>query len=66
MGIDFVHLASSSKMDSNFSDVGNMLTKKRSELKPTTITDLLFVRSNKDMVYVGNTHYTIFEYMGAI
>jgi hypothetical protein len=30
------------------------------------VNDLLFVRSNQDLVWAGNTHYTIFEYMGAI
>ena len=34
----------------NFSDAGNTLTKKRSRLKPTTVHDLLFVRSNQDLV----------------
>jgi hypothetical protein len=42
--------ASSSKSESSFSDVGNTLTKKRSGLKPTTMNDLLFVRSNQDLV----------------
>jgi hypothetical protein len=42
--------ASNSKSESNFSDVGNTLTKKRSELKPATMNDLLFVRSNQDLV----------------
>jgi hypothetical protein len=42
--------ASSSKSESNFSDVGITLTKKRSTLKPTTMNDLLFVRSNQDLV----------------
>jgi hypothetical protein len=58
--------ASSSKSESNFSDAGNMLTKKRSGLKPSTMNDFLFVRSNEDLVYAGNAHYIIFEYMGAI
>jgi hypothetical protein len=49
--------ASSSKSESNFSDAGNTLTKRRSWLKPTTKNDLLLVRSNQDLVYVGNTHY---------
>jgi hypothetical protein len=31
---------SSSKLESNFSDAGNTLTKKRSGLKPTTMNDL--------------------------
>ena len=43
-------LASNSKSESNFSDAGNTLTKKRSGLKPTTMNDLLFVRSNQDLV----------------
>ena len=55
---------SNSKSGSNFSDVGNTLTKKRFGLKPTTTNDFLFVRSNQDLVSAGNTHYTIFEYMG--
>ena len=42
--------ASNSKSESNFSDAGNTLTKKRSGLKPTTMNDLLFVRSNQDLV----------------
>jgi hypothetical protein len=57
---------SSSKSESNFSDAGNTLTKKRSRLEPTTVNDLWFVRFNQDLVYAGNTHYTMFEYMGAI
>jgi hypothetical protein len=44
-------LASNSKSESNFSDAGNILTKKRFGLKLATI---------------NNLHYTIFEYMGAI
>jgi len=43
-------IASSSKSESNFSDAGNTLTKKRSGLKPATMNDLLFVRSNQDLV----------------
>ena len=42
--------ASSSKSESNFSDAGNTLTNQRSELKPTTMNDLLFVQSNQDLV----------------
>ena len=42
--------ASNSKSESNFSDVGNTLTKKRSRLKPATMNDLLFVWSNQDLV----------------
>jgi hypothetical protein len=33
---------SNSKSESNFSNAGNMLTKKRSGLKPATVNDLLF------------------------
>ena len=43
-------LASNSKSESNFSDARNTLTKKRSGLKPTIVNDLLFVRSNQDLV----------------
>jgi hypothetical protein len=60
------NFASSSKSDSNFSDLRNTLIKKPSGLKPTTMNDLLFVQSNQDLVHAGNTHYIIFEYMGAI
>jgi hypothetical protein len=42
--------ASGSKSESNFSDAGNTLTKKRSGLKPAIVNDLLFVRSNQDLV----------------
>ena len=42
--------ASSSKSESNFSDVGNTLTKKHSGLKLVTVNDLLFVQSNQDLV----------------
>ena len=35
--------ASGSKSESNFSDAGNTLTKKRSGLNPTIVNDLLFV-----------------------
>jgi hypothetical protein len=42
--------AFNSKSESNFSDSWNTLTKKRSGLKPTTMNDLLFVRSNQDLV----------------
>ena len=42
--------ASISKSESNFSNAGNMLTKKRSGLKPMIVDDLLFVRSNQDLV----------------
>ena len=43
-------LGSIFKAESNFSDAGNMLTKKRFGLKLATINDLLFVRSNQDSV----------------
>jgi hypothetical protein len=59
-------LASNSKSESNFSDAKNTLVKKRSGLKPVTVNDFLFVRSNQDLVQSGNTHYTIFKYTGAI
>ena len=39
-----------SKSESNFSDARNTLTKKRPRLKPATVNDLLFVRSNQDLV----------------
>ena len=42
--------ASNSKTESNFSDAGNTITKKRSGLKPTIVNDLLFVRSNQDLM----------------
>ena len=35
--------ASGSKSESNFSDVGNTLTKKHSGLKPPTVNNLFFV-----------------------
>ena len=41
---------SNSESESNFSDAGNTLVKKRSGLKPKTVNDLLFVRSNQDLV----------------
>jgi len=53
VGIGFVHPcipASNSKSESNFSDAWNTLTKKRSKMKPTIVNDLLFVRSNQDLV----------------
>ena len=56
--------SSNSKSESNFTDAGNTLTKKCFGLYPTLANDLLFVRSNQDLVYAGNTLYTIFEYMG--
>jgi hypothetical protein len=58
--------ASSFKSESNFSDAGYTLTKKRSGLKLAIVNDLLFVQSNQDLVWAGDRHYTIFEYMGAI
>ena len=42
--------ASNSKSESNFSDAGNMLTKKRCRLKPMIVNDFFFVRSNQDLV----------------
>jgi hypothetical protein len=42
--------ASSSKWESNLSDAGNTLSKKRSGLKLATVNGLLFVRSNQDLV----------------
>jgi hypothetical protein len=30
------------------------------EVKPTTMNDLLFVKSNQDLVWADNTHHTIF------
>ena len=42
--------ASNSKLESNFSDARNTLTKKRYGLKPSIVNDLLFVRSNQDLV----------------
>jgi hypothetical protein len=42
--------ASSSKTESNFSDAGNTITNKHSGLKPTIVNDLLFVRSNQDLM----------------
>jgi hypothetical protein len=43
-------LASNSKSESNFSDAGNTLIKKRFDVKPATMNDLSFVRSNQDLV----------------
>jgi len=43
-------LASNSKLESNFSDAGNTLIKKCSGLKLAIVNDLLFVRSNQDLV----------------
>jgi hypothetical protein len=39
-----------SKSESNFSDAGNTLNKKRYGLKPMIVNDFLFVRSNQDLV----------------
>ena len=36
------------------------------ERQPAIVNDLLFVRSNQELVQAVNAHYTIFEYMGAI
>ena len=41
--------AASSKSENNFSDAGNTLTKKRNSLKPHTVNDLMFMRSNIDI-----------------
>ena len=46
----FVQPASNSKSESNFLDAWNKLTKKRFGLKPTTMKDILFVRSNQNLV----------------
>jgi len=42
--------ASNSKLESNFSDVGNMLTNERSGLKLAIVNGLLSVRFNQDLV----------------
>ena len=42
--------ASNSKSGSNFSNARNTLTKKRYGLKPVIVNNLLFVRSNQDLV----------------
>ena len=42
--------ASNSKSESNFSDAWNTPTNKCSGLKPTIVNNLLFVRSNQDLV----------------
>jgi len=42
-------LASSAMSENNFSDAGNTLTKKRNRLKPRTINNLMFLRSNHDI-----------------
>jgi hypothetical protein len=41
--------ASSAMSENNFSDTGNTLTKKRNRLKPRTINNLMFLRSNRDI-----------------
>jgi len=41
--------ASSAMSENNFSDAGNTLTKKRNRLKPRTINNLMFLRSNRDI-----------------
>jgi hAT family C-terminal dimerisation region len=41
--------ASSAKSENNFSDAGNTLTKKRSNLNPHIVNDMMFVRSNHDI-----------------
>jgi hypothetical protein len=41
--------ASSAMFENNFSDASNTLTKKRNRLKPRTINNLMFLRSNCDI-----------------
>ena len=41
--------ASSAKSENNFSDAGNTLTQKRSNLDPRIVNDMMFVRSNHDL-----------------
>jgi hypothetical protein len=41
--------ASSAMSENNFSNIGNTLTKKRNQLKPRTINNLMFMRSNRDI-----------------
>ncbi len=41
--------SSSAMSENNFSDAGNTLTKKRNRLKPRTINNLMFLRSNRDI-----------------
>jgi hypothetical protein len=41
--------ASSAKSENNFSDAGNTLTQKRSNLNPGIVNDMMFVRSNHDL-----------------
>jgi len=40
---------SSAMSENNFSDADNTLTKKRNRLKPRTINNLMFLRSNRDI-----------------
>ncbi|CAM6073380.1 unnamed protein product [Sphagnum tenellum] len=40
---------SSAMFENNFSDADNTLTKKRNRLKPRTINNLMFLRSNRDI-----------------
>ncbi len=40
---------SSTMSENNFLDAGNTLTKKRNRLKPRTINNLMFLRSNRDI-----------------
>ncbi len=42
-------LASNAMSENNFSDPGNTLTKKSNRLKPRTINNLMFLRSNRDI-----------------
>lgn len=41
--------ASSAKSEHNFSEVGNHISKKRTQLKPKTVNTLMILRSNKDL-----------------
>jgi hypothetical protein len=41
--------ASSAMSENNFSNAGNTLTKKRNRLKPRTINNFMFLRSNRDI-----------------
>ncbi len=42
--------ASSAKSESNFSDASDTFSKKRTQLKSSKVDDLLFIRSNKDLI----------------
>lgn len=42
--------ASSSASEYNFSDAGNVISEKRTLLKPKTVADILFLKSNYDLV----------------